>query len=204
MKNPYEILGADENATIKELRVRYEDLKAQYSEGRFKPGEEGATAAKKLTELERAWSDILSRQEVVEATELGDDYSFIDKLIKDQKYDEAQSALDGIMNRSAEWHYFQALIYYRREWLTECKKQLEAAIAMDPNNQKYRDVLNKLEQVMGNPNVNPQSVGRDNIGGAPNGAYEVHENGGGDTLSNCCLAYCIASSCCDCMRCCSM
>ena len=201
MKNPYEVLGASEGATPEELKARYETLKAQYSEDRFLPGEEGAKAAKKLTELERAWSDISARQQVVEATEVGDDYSYIDKLVKEQRYDEAQSALDGIRNRTAEWHYNQALLYYRREWLTECKKQLETAIAMDPNNRKYRDVMDKLNQVMGNPNVNQQSIGRDNIGGQP---YEVHDSGAGngDALSNCCLAYCFASTCCDCMRCC--
>ncbi len=202
MKNPYEILGADISATPEELKARYEKLKAEYSEARFLPGKEGADAAKKLTELEDAWKQIVARQEVVEATGVDDDYSYIDKLIKEQRYDEAQSALDGIRNRTAEWHYNQALLYYRREWLTECKKHLETAIALEPNNQKYREVLNKLNQVMGNPYVNQQSVGRDNIGGNPH-AYEVHDNGGnGDALSNCCMAYCLASTCCDCMRCC--
>ena len=35
MKNPYEILGLDENSSFEELEQRYNQLKAEYSEGRF-------------------------------------------------------------------------------------------------------------------------------------------------------------------------
>lgn len=86
MKNPYEILGLDENSSFEELEQRYNQLKAEYSEGRFKSGAEGAEAARKLTELESAWQDIKSRQAVAEAVDGGGagDFAYVDKLIKEQ------------------------------------------------------------------------------------------------------------------------
>lgn len=198
MKNPYEILGMDENSSFEELQARYEQLKAEYSEGRFKSGEEGADAARKLTELENAWQDIKSRQVVAEAVDGtgGDDFAYVDKLIKEQKYDEAQAVLDSMTVREGEWHYFQSIIYYKREWLTECKKQLEAAVACDPDNTKYKTALEKLNMVIGNANVDPRSLGQDRVGPDP---VQMQQ---GDMLSNCCLAYCLTSLCCDCTRCC--
>ena len=38
--------------------------------------------------------------------------------------------------REGEWHYFQSIVYYKREWLTESKKQLESAVECDHGNQK--------------------------------------------------------------------
>lgn len=126
MKNPYEILGLNESCSFEELKARYEQLKNEYSEGRFRPGEEGNEAARKLTELEQAWQDISARQTVAEAVDGsgGNDFAYVDKLIKEQRYDEAQAALDSMTVREGEWHYFQSIIYYKREWLSECKKRL--------------------------------------------------------------------------------
>ncbi len=204
MKNPYEILELNEDSSREELVSRYEELKEKYSEGRFLPGAEGAEAARKLTELENAWREIQSKLEVKEAVDEsgGNDYAYIDKLIKEGRYDDAQAALDEISLREGEWHYFQSMIYYKREWLTECKKQLEAAISCDPYNNKYKVALDKLMIVMGNANANPQSLGRDTING--NGQYQqqYQEQPQGDALSNCCLMYMCSSLCCDCTRCC--
>lgn len=200
MKNPYSVLGIDENATTEELNARYEQLKAEYSEGRFAPGEAGNEAAKKLTELEQAWQDIQAKTVVAEETHGGGDYDYIDKLIKDHRYDEAQTVLDGINDRDGKWHYFQSIVYYKREWLSESKRQLEEAIACEPGNEKYRRALEKLKIVMGNAESDPRAMGRDTINSNDGGGDDMQRQA--DNLSNCCLAYCLVSSCCDVMRCC--
>lgn len=200
MKNPYEILGLSEDSSKEELTARYNELKAEYGEGRFKAGAEGAEAARKLTELENAWREINSKEEAKEVNaEAGDDFAYIDKLIKEQRYDDAQAALDGMSVREGEWHYFQSIIYYKRDWLTECRKQLEEAIKCDPYNNKYKMALDKLLVVMGNQNANPNDIGRQQ---AQQQQYQDNMQQQGDCLSNCCLAYCLSSLCCDCTQCC--
>lgn len=202
MKNPYEILGLEASATFEEAKARYEQLKAEYGEGRFKEGEEGAEAARKLTELENAWKDILANETVATAVSGSDkgDFAYVDTLIKSGKYEEAQSALDSMTDRGGEWHYYQSIVYYRREWLAESKKQLEAALECDPGNQKYKTALDKLNLVMGNGNVDPRTMGAGQGGQQPYQDPPPVQHG--DMLSNCCLAYCLTSLCCDFTRCC--
>lgn len=197
MKDPYAVLGLSADATEEELKQKYDALKAEYGEQRFKAGEEGNEGARKLSELESAWSMICSDLEKRAAKEkFGDaDYGAIDDMIKKGEYDNAQARLDAIGDRTAQWHYLQSIVYYKREWLSDSRKQLELAVEMDPSNEKYKTALEKLDMVIGNPNVDPVSLSPD--GDAPSG-----QACGGNALSNCCLAYCLADCCCSMGRCC--
>ncbi|MBR7141619.1 MAG: hypothetical protein IKD03_05685 [Clostridia bacterium] len=122
MKNPYEVLGLDENASQEELENRYKKLKEEYSEGRFVAGEEGMIAARNLTELENAWREIQAKTVVAEETKGGGDFEYIERLIKDSRYDDAQTVLDSISEREGEWHYYQSIIYYKRELACRVQK----------------------------------------------------------------------------------
>ncbi len=54
MQENYKILGISENASIEEVEVAYNELKAKYSKERFLEGEAGNNAAKMLTKIETA------------------------------------------------------------------------------------------------------------------------------------------------------
>lgn len=203
MKDPYKVLGLTPEATEDECKARYEELKAEYGEQRFKSGEEGNEGARKLSELESAWVMIAADWEKKKAQEtFGDgDYGLIDDLIKKGEYDDAQNRLDAISDRTAHWHYLQSIIFYKREWLTESRKQLAKAVEMEPGNAKYKDALDKLDLVMGNPKADPRTIGVD-----PTMQQQPPQQDGqmcgGNMLSNCCLAYCLTDCCCSMMRCC--
>lgn len=203
MKEPYEVLGLSAEASEEELKARYEELKAEYGEQRFKPGAEGNEGARKLSELESAWSMISADLEKKKAQEtFGDgDYGLIDDLIKNGNYDEAQAKLDEIVDRTAQWHYFQSIVFYKREWLTDSRKQLALAVEMDPRNDKYKTALEKLDLVMGNPQADPTVIGMDNTQPPPV-QQQDGQMCGGNMLSNCCLAYCLTDCCCSMTRCC--
>ena len=257
MKNPYEILGLSKDSTAAELEARYNALKAEYGEGRFKHGKEGLIAARNLNDLEEAWRDIQidlavrgsgaakngsdvsadnaeavraddgagegaqnadEQTERVEATQesagevkaeevRADDgshaseFTYIEKLIADKKFDEAQTELDDLMDRNAEWHYLQSRIYYNREWYTECRKHLEIAIASDPDNEKYKRTLDKLDAVLGNKNADPDKLNNDYENNYnENYAQNPNAPGAGDSLLSCCATYCLLSCCCDMCR----
>jgi len=192
--NPYQILGREKGESLEELRSRYEELRAIYSEQMFSEGEVGNQAARKLTELNEAWSMILSEHEAKSAEEIGgDDYAKIQSLINQGDLSKAQSLMDNISVRDGKWHYYQSVIYFKRDWMVESKKQLELAIECEPDNQKYRDTLNRLILVMGNPRSNPEDFGR-----YPYPDQQMN----GNCLSNCCMAYCCTELCCNAMRCC--
>ena len=109
----------------------------------------------------------------------------------------------------------QAIVFYKREWLTESKTQLEMALREDPDNTKYRSSLDKL-----NLTISGAAAGgaqQQNQGGAFGG--NTVNNGGGygqprydepqqqqpdmaNCLSTCCCAYCLTDCLCSAMRCC--
>ena len=144
MHEDYQVLGLDETATDEELTARYEELKAKYKEDRWLDGEEGNEAAKKLTRLEMAYAEIVGARK--ERTQSKEQFSYDDitTLLKDGKTEEAQKALDNCNERGAEWHYLQAVVYYKKNWTNDSKKQLEIAMQMEPSNLKYRTAYNKM------------------------------------------------------------
>ena len=158
--------------------------------------------ARKLSELESAWSMISADLEKKKAQEtFGDgDYGYIDDLIKKGEYDDAQSRLDAITDRSAQWHYLQSIIFYKREWLSDSRKQLALAVEMEPRNTKYKESLDKLDLVMGNPQADPNTIGADPNQPPPVQQQQDGQICGGNMLSNCCLAYCLTDCCCSMTR----
>lgn len=216
MKDPYKVLGVDKSADPDKLKTRYEELRALYGEQRFCSGEKGNEGARKLQELEEAWALIGSdvQSSTINATFSGN-YSVIDELIRQGKYDDAQSMLDGIRDRSGEWHYMQAIVFYKREWLSDAKTQLEMALREDPDNAKYRSSLDKLMLTMGIGSDagnsdhfdSPRNSGASGNNGQRNNpppyTSEPQQPDAADNcLSTMCCAYCLSDCLCNMMRCC--
>lgn len=149
MQEIYKILNLSENATKEEVEASYKILKEKYSKDRFLEGEAGNEAAKNLTKLENAYSDYLSSSTYFSDDSNGNvDFSSVENAIKSGDYNLAQSLLDDITDRNAEWHYLQSVIFYKKNWHNESKKQLEIAINMDPSNSKYKNSYNVLKEKM--------------------------------------------------------
>lgn len=147
MKEYYEILGLNEDATDEEIRVAYRTLKEKYREERFMEGEKGNQAAKKLTQVETAYSEITAyRSRFDEANRDKANFTAVENFIKQGKISEAQEELDNYTERNAEWHYLQSVIFYKKNWTNESKKQLEIAMNMEPSNSKYSDAYKKLKE----------------------------------------------------------
>ncbi len=146
-KQYYDLLGVTENSTDEEIEARYNALKKKYSEDRFLEGEAGNEAARMLNRIEAAYTEIMTeRRERRSASDTASSYAKVEQLIRDGKIADAQSALDAFNERPAEWHYLQSVVFYRKSWINESKKQLEIAIQMDGSNEKYRTAYNKLKE----------------------------------------------------------
>lgn len=199
--NAYEILGLTSSATREEIDARYWELRAKYQNDRFLAGEEGEIASEKLQEVEVAYRDILASIEEEKKTESfvdDDDYSAIQKLISDGKLDEAQSKLDERVSRDAEWHYVQSILFYKRSWFLESKKQLELACQMDPTNDRYKQSLDKLTKILASNTISPDQL-RTNSRPTDNGPTMGAGNGTctGSSCGDCLLC----NACCNCLSC---
>ena len=174
-----------------------EDLRARELAGRISSQSE---STQKVGETESTEEKIeLKAEEVKTESSEKDALAYADTLIKEKKFDDAQRVLDNISDRNAEWHYLQARVYYNREWIAECKKHLEIAIASDPTNEKYKNTLDKINHIIGDKNANPENLHADD---QRHEQYDQQNMSAGNSLLNCCSTYCLMSLCCDmCCRC---
>lgn len=200
MKDLYEIFGLTSDCTDEELAAKYSELKAKYSEERFSEGEKGNEAARKLTELETAYQEILSLRQEQSFSAQSDSglYKEVEEAIKSGNLSAAQDKLDSFNERGAEWHYLQSVLFYKKNWLNESKKQLEIAMQMDPDNEKYKTSYDKLVKKISSDsdkNFSSYSSGKEtasDVGGEPS------QMGGNGCLEWCCeMAICnMALNCC--------
>ena len=205
----YKILGLTEQATDEEIEARYNELKAKYSEDRFKEGEEGNLGAKNLTELETAYNEIKAiRKEDYSSGNDGGYFKEIENAIKRGDLAAAQNALDSFNERNAEWHYLQSVVFYKKNWTNESKKQLEIAMDMDGSNEKYKSAYKKL-----NDKIDASSKTFTDYSGNANRNYddgngrraeyygEDRQMGGDGCMEWCCqMAICnlLLNCCCSC------
>ena len=197
MNEYYELLGLTESATDEEIAARYNELKAKYSEDRWLDGEAGNEAAKMLTKLETAYREIVaSRKEHKSDADGQNAYEEIAALLKADKINEAQTKLDDCNERSAEWHYLQAVVYYKKNWTSDSKKQLEIAMQMDPDNVKYRNAYGKMnakkdyENQTAREAENPYSNHRETM--------DDGEQMGGNACTDC-MSCCYTTLCVNCL-----
>lgn len=207
-KQYYDLLGVSETATDEEIKARYEELKKKYSEDRFLEGEAGNEAARMLNRIDVAYNEIMTeRSENHKDGNAGSAYAKVDEYIRAGKINEAQGVLDEFNERPAEWHYLQSVVFYKKNWMNESKKQLEIAIQMDGSNEKYRTAYNKLKEKIEYDKKqaeNPQQQQQTQGAGPQPGYDEQQQMGGGfcEQCATCCacnmLMNCCLNACCNC------
>lgn len=197
-KNPFVILGVDENTvTQNELEEAYKLQRAKYADDRFLEGEAGEIASRKISEIDEAYQDALEKLKTrATVSDNGVRYTEIEAEIRAKNYNEAQSILDSITVRDAEWHFLQSVIYYKKGWISESKLQLERAVALDPNNPKYKTELDKMNGTgtQQNQQYTRHSYG---YGQNPNRSYSYDRPQ--TNTCDCCSTLCALDCCCECM-----
>ena len=193
-KRNLEILGLEEGATPEMIEEAYNSLREKYREERFMDGEVGNEAAKMLSKIEAARSELLAEIAESSSDEGGSSSSFnrVEELIKSGDLQEAQRVLDSFNERGAHWHYLQSVLFYRKNRVNESKKQLEIAIQLDGENQKYKDAYQKLNEKIAYDASNHKGEG------ANQSAYQ------GQNMSSPADDQMGGNFCMDCLQCCAL
>ncbi len=199
----YKILGVSPSDSDEVIAQRYQELKEKYQEERFVEGEVGNNAAKMLTEIEIAYNEIKSyRQEQSLEGQKSEAFSSVETAIKSGNLTAAQTLLDDFNERDAEWHYYQSVIFYKKNWINESKKQLEIAISMNPDEQKYKNALNKLnERVNEGAKINSNWNKSGNANYKPQDDSSEQQLGGDSCMQWCCdmiICNTLLNCCCSC------
>ncbi len=208
IKDSYKILGVDEYCTDRELSEAYFSLRKKYQEERFLDGEAGNEAARKLTELDAAYEEVSDFRKEHSSGENASLYKEVDAAIKSDDLAKAQELLDSFNERPAEWHYLQAVVFYRKNWMNESKKQLEIAKNLDPDNEKYKTTYDKLVKKIEDAGKKADpDWNRSGSGGGTRGSYDYGDGepqmGGDSCMSYCCqLLWCnmLLNCCCNSCR----
>ena len=143
-KQNLELLGLSEGATKEDITAAYNTLRAKYLEERFLDGAAGNNAARMLTKIETAYSELMGELSETASEDGEGSFARVEELIRDGNLQDAQRVLDGFNERGAQWHYLQSVLFYRKNWMNESKKQLEIAMQLEPDNEKYKQTYKKL------------------------------------------------------------
>lgn len=211
-KNPFVVLGLNENATRDEAYVAYRELRSKYENLRFESGDVGADACAMLEEIETAYSDVLDKIDERERTGgsredsrtqfVNEKLDEAEQAIKEKRMEDAQKALDECSTRTARWHYIQSAIFYRKGWVSDAMKQLELACDMEPGNQKYREAKESLAKHM-KANTTTQGESFYENGTKAERTYAdarpEYTDRRGCTVCDVCSGLICADCCCECM-----
>ena len=202
-KSNLELLGLSEGATEEEIKEAYARLRAKYLEDRFKDGEEGNEAARMLTKLDTAYNELMSElAEDQTAAEGGTSFDRVEELIRSGDIQEAQRVLDSFNERSARWHYLQSVVFYKKSWMNESKKQLEIAMQLEPDNDKYKEAYRKLSDRIKGAAQQPQGENRGVYEGQTMQSADQDQMGG--NFCSWCIQCCAINMCvnmlCNCCR----
>ncbi len=183
MKNPYEVLGVPDGASLDQVKAAYKILSGKYQND-----------MRKMDELNAAYDSIVmnsgssygghSYSDYREAN----DYADIASKIRSGRLDDAQILLDGIpeSNRDAQWYYLKGTVLQKRGWLEEAANHFATANRMDPSNNTYKMAYNRV--------INARS------GGYRTERRQTRSGRSNDCgyLDCCCNLLC-ADACCECM-----
>lgn len=203
-KDPFVILGVSDQVTQNELYEAYIEMRRRYEEKRFSPGKEGEEACEKLQEIDDAYRDaneILKTRYFV--SNFSNPLQEADDLIRQGKMSEAQDVLDRATERTAEWHYLQSMIFYKKGWAGEARTQLKMAVDLEPGNPRYTDALNAMDRkAQGQDRYRANDDRRyysDQYGDGRSYRGDVPTGARGCTPCDCCSSLICADCCCECM-----
>ncbi len=200
MKNPYEVLGVNENADENEIKKAYRALVKKYHPDQYADNPLKKLAEEKLREVNEAYDEILRNKTRNNTGYQNKDYNAgsnsnysqnqniyyeVRQKINNGYLNDAEAMLDRISNHTAEWFYLKGLLSFKKGWYDMAFNNVQTACNMDPTNFEYRQTLNRMNN---NTNTYRQS------------SYNRGYNRGSspDMCTICSTLYC-ADCCCECM-----
>lgn len=198
--NPYSVLGVSPSATDDEVKAAYRKLVKKYHPDRYTDSRLKEEASEKLKEINAAYDEIERTRSgkgsaggyqstggyQYQNTSADPRFNNIRMHINNGDLTIAESLLDAMTSRTAEWHYLKGVILLRRGWYDGARQHFTNAVQMDPTNREYAQAY--------------QSV--NSFGTRGFGNYYGNQNsaGGCSTCDVCmgmmCLDMCCGRNCC--------
>lgn len=209
MKNPYEILEINENATDNQVKDAYLKMQKKYYPDNYEEGPLKKLAIEKSEEITAAFDEIMNQRRMNEAQQgyehptayqensdqnantntASASFSKIRQMIQNQQLTEAEQMLDHMPpnERNAEWYFLKGSVCFARGWLEDAMRFFETASGLDPGNAEYRAALQRMKWQRGG-----------NFG-SPSNPYRQPSNMANCSTCDICSSLLCADCCCECM-----
>jgi len=150
MKDPYRVLGLTAADTDSDVKKTYRRLVRQYG-----PNKDGKPASEefagKLRDIDAAYREIAMERGWPEGIE---DEVYAEALvcvkaralITRRELDEAETVLDSIEGKSAEWYFLLASVTNRKGDAARALELLKTACSLDPKNNEYFSAMKEIKK----------------------------------------------------------
>ena len=189
MRDPYEVLGVSKDASVDEIKKAYRKLAKKYHPDNYVNNPLSNLAEEKFKEINEAYEQLTNESSggynssyQGRKTESSGEFAKIRNLINIGNLNEADSALDAISNRTAEWFFLKGTVFMNRGWHTQGINFIRQAVNMDPTNHEYRTVLS-------NYTMRTQQYRN----------YGSQMGTNSDSACQCCQGLICADCCCECL-----
>jgi molecular chaperone DnaJ len=159
VKNPYEVLEIKEGASEEEIKKAYREQVKKYHPDQYQDNPLSKLAEEKLREVNEAYEYLTGKGSSAKASNGwsgrsanagsqssggGDMFQQVRTYINNGNIVQAESLLESIGNKNAEWFYLRGLIFMKKGWYNEAVMNIKQAVNMDPSNFEYRSTLNRM------------------------------------------------------------
>lgn len=199
MQNPYEILGIKEGATEEEIKAAYREQVKKYHPDKHQNNPLQELAEEKLQEVNEAYEYLMKNKGNGSSYQTyaggnsgsarnngyqssGPEFTEVRRMIDRGNLLGAESTLNRIQTRNAEWYFLSGMVSLRKGWYDDAVNNVQTAMSMDPTNMEYRNAMNSIMST--GAGYRTQSYGR---------GYNSN-----DELCRLLQCYCCADALCDC------
>ncbi|MEW6723530.1 MAG: J domain-containing protein [Bacillota bacterium] len=184
--NPYEVLGVRAGASEEKIRRAYKELVKKYHPDRHRGNPLADLAEKRLREVNEAYEMLVGKNgriwEAQSGCERESGLARVREALQRGDLWSAESLLDAIEFRGAEWHFLKGLCLRMKGWYGEARQHFAHAVRLEPGNREYRQAIEDIE------------------GTAAAYQERVYARGGGvDDACRICQCLICSDCCCECM-----
>lgn len=170
MRNPYEVLGVKEGASMDEIKRAYRELVKKYHPDQYQNNPLSELAEERLKEANEAYDYLMNKFEGRGNARKGwnnsrdvnrdknsgyngdygsgggydNSFTQVRTAINRGNFFGAENILNNMPERNAEWQYLTGMVFLRKGWYNEAVNHIQMAVNMEPGNFEYRDTLNKM------------------------------------------------------------
>ncbi len=160
--NPYEVLGVSPTADEETVKKAYKELVKKYHPDKYVNNPLADLAAEKMKEINQAYDMIINKKTTTGTNTSYNNtgyggyggfggyqnarptFSTVRSLIQMNNIMQALMMLQQLP-KTAEWYYLSGLANIKAGRYTDGIRYMEQAVAMEPNNNEYRDTLNSVK-----------------------------------------------------------